>query len=1159
MKQVIIVLGMHRSGTSAVTRGLKVFGVDVGKDLLPPAEDNTKGFWEHRGINQLNMELLDRLGVMWSSLRPELLEDAEHRGAEQRELLDSYKETAKNVLAEHIRQNTIFGFKDPRVCRLLPFWQEVCAALDVQDKYVICLRHPMSVAASLEKRNAFRRAQSYVMWIEHLLPAVDLTKDKPRVVVDYDLLLQNPAREIERMGKALDLTPLEDELALFSKDFLDPGMNHAVYGPEDLQGDPEAVYPLKEFYESMLQVARDALSLDDRNFQRRCKRYAAKLREYGPLLEVADVYQGAKYHQENETIRIVGERDKHIEGLDNHINALEINNHRYQERVEQLDAALEMRNAQINELNAQKLRILNEREQMALHLNCQLAAFEQLVDQIHASTSWRITAPLRFAGRLARNPRQALSNPRELVYGTLRFGYHAMPLPHKVKRPIADGLRKGHSGLRLMRYMIRDKGGMTALLRLVAHYWREEGWQGLAKRFTMAFQRESFNYSDLASALRIRGAEVLRRAQSVDIVICVHNALEDVRRCLNSVLQYTYPPYRLIVVDDGSAEETRDFLRAFMAGQPGQLIRNEKALGYTHAANIGMRASTAPFVVLLNSDTIVSSRWLDRMVQCMESDPQIGLAGPLSNTASWQSVPEVFGQCGEDWNCNDLPQGWSVDDMAAAVAAVSTRSYPVVGFLNGFCMMLRQTLFENVGYFDEETFVGGFGEENDYCLRVGAAGWKLAVADDCYIYHAQSKSYSHERRKELVARSDAALIGKHSQQTIIDALDITKDHPVLLCMRARAALFEERERLIRQCHERFQGKSVLFLLFAANSGGGSNIILREAQALRRCGVEVHIANQIEFKDVFERFHPHIDLPVIYFNSRNNLLHIAERYDAVVSSLFLTVDWLTQLQPRAEEGTLQLGYYVQDYEPHFFDKTDPLHVQALESYTKVRPMHILTKTRWNQTELMRHTQVDATPVGPSYDWDLFFPTRNKLHTRPVVVTAMVRPSTPRRNPALTMRVLRILKERYEDRIDVVIFGCRDNDPDFAALETNFAFTCHGELPPGHVAELLDRSHVFLDLSSYQAMGLTALEAMACGVAVVGPQKGGLGEIITHGVNGLLVDTDNEQACIDAASRLIEDQWFRADLQKAAIGSAVRHYPERAAANILNVLFGNAETA
>ncbi len=139
---------------------------------------------------------------------------------------------------------------------------------------------------------------------------------------------------------------------------------------------------------------------------------------------------------------------------------------------------------------------------------------------------------------------------------------------------------------------------------------------------------------------------------------------------------------------------------------------------------------------------------------------------------------------------------FSVADMGQLVATYSGRVYPRISFLNGFCLMIKCGLIDQIGYLDEERFGEGYGEENDYCLRAAKAGWHLAVADDTYIYHAQSRSYSHERRKQLVAHSDKAFGEKYGHQIISDGISTAAlttpcravGHAIRLCFYANKQL-----------------------------------------------------------------------------------------------------------------------------------------------------------------------------------------------------------------------------------------------------------------------------------------------------------------------------------------------------------------------------------
>ena len=166
---------------------------------------------------------------------------------------------------------------------------------------------------------------------------------------------------------------------------------------------------------------------------------------------------------------------------------------------------------------------------------------------------------------------------------------------------------------------------------------------------------------DLEGVLAAPGEEQQDDAPGVDVVICVHDAPEDVRRCLWALLARTGRRLRLIVVDDGSAAPTRELLEHFAAAHPAvTLIHREAAPhGYPLAANEGLRASRGDYVVLLNSDTIVTHGWLERLVRRGELHERVGILGPLSNAAGHQSVPVVR----EDgaWAINPLPNWLTVE------------------------------------------------------------------------------------------------------------------------------------------------------------------------------------------------------------------------------------------------------------------------------------------------------------------------------------------------------------------------------------------------------------------------------------------------------------------------------------------------------------------
>lgn len=708
----------------------------------------------------------------------------------------------------------------------------------------------------------------------------------------------------------------------------------------------------------------------------------------------------------------------------------------------------------------------------------------------------------------------------------------------------------------------REQGGILRAFGQLVVSGVKRGWT-YGPRYALREAKHYILYGDRLPLVSTKGTwelapvvldhKIVPRRASVDIVVCVHNALEDVQRCLSSVVRHALPPYTLIIVDDGSEAPTRDYLRGFAAEQDALLIRNEQARGYTCAANQGLYASTADYAVLLNSDTIATPDWLDRMAMCAESDPAIGIVGPLSNTASWQSVP-LLEEDG-DWSCNPLPEGMAVEEMATLIACRSARLYPRIPFLNGFCLMIKRGLIDDIGYFDEATFGRGYGEENDYCLRARKAGWQLAIADDAYVYHAQSKSYSHERRKELCDLAGAALAGKHGQEIIEQGVAVCRDDRVLQALRARARLLLERNDLIERGLSAWEGRRVLFVMPVMAAGGGANVVISEARAMIAMGVDARILNLKRVREPFEDSYPELDVPVVYVDSESDFSDVASCFDAVVATANHTVQWLKPLAGR--DGAPVIGYYIQDFEPLFYAENSPEYRIALDSYTAIPGLRCFTKTAWNCDEVRDKTGVECVVVGPSFEADCFMPRQRRFAAWPAAplrICAMVRPSSPRREPLLTMRVLRAIQQAYVQQVGIVVFGVAEDDPKFLALPRDFVFVNRGEQTPWQMAALLNEMDVFVDFSTYQAMGLTAMEAMGCGVAVIVPSAGGADSFARDESNALMVDTASERDCYKALERLVLDHGLRTTLQRQALQDITSFYPERAAFNILQVLFG-----
>ena len=642
-------------------------------------------------------------------------------------------------------------------------------------------------------------------------------------------------------------------------------------------------------------------------------------------------------------------------------------------------------------------------------------------------------------------------------------------------------------------------------------------------------------------------------SESVDIIICVYNAYEDVKRCIESVLRFTSQPYRIIIVDDNSAELTRCYLESVAQMNTNiLLIRNtSNNHGYTYAANIGLRASTADYNILLNSDTIVSKNWVDNLIKCAITR-NADLVGPLSNTASWQSIPRLTDESG-DWCHNYLPDNITIEEMAAMVESNSECIYPEVTLLNGFCMMVSRKAIKILGYFDEENFGRGFAEEDDYTSRANKAGLKLAIADDTYIFHAQSKSYTDERRLELCKISGERLREKHGKEYIENHCKQMYSNFILDSIRYRTQMNFDRKEIVEIGKNRFAGLKILFMLPTSHASGGANVIIQEALSMKKMGAEVVIMNLLQNKAAFEDAYCDLEISVIYVQTFKVVKKYATKYDAICCTLYSTVKYCDFDRPI----NTKIVYYIQDYEPYFFDNHGKEWKEAVASYSLIPNCISVTKTYWNAQEVYKSTGVKCSIIGPSVNLELFKPRKAQPNTTQIVITAMLRPTTPRRGPEMTYKVLRDIKKKYSDFVAINFFGCDatkeyETAVFFNRVQNDFSYTNYGFLTPEETALLLSKTDIFVDFSTFQAMGLTAMEAMASGCAVILPKYGGITDFAKHEVNALLVDTLNYESCFTTLDSLINNHEICVNLSQNAYRDMCRFYPEKAAYSFLNLL-------
>jgi hypothetical protein len=218
--ECVVILGMHRSGTSALAGVLQQLGVDFGNDLVGATPANPKGHFELTAAVRMNDHLLRRVfGARWKT--------PFHLPTRWRDAVD-LKALATEYQLELPAGNPC-GLKDPRICRLVPVWKELLEARGLRASFILMLRRPDEVSASLAARDGLSPKDARALWVEHVCAAERATRDSNRTLVTYEALLQDTNAVVKRLGEFLKLPAISVEKRSAISEFLDRELRHHVH------------------------------------------------------------------------------------------------------------------------------------------------------------------------------------------------------------------------------------------------------------------------------------------------------------------------------------------------------------------------------------------------------------------------------------------------------------------------------------------------------------------------------------------------------------------------------------------------------------------------------------------------------------------------------------------------------------------------------------------------------------------------------------------------------------------------------------------------------------------------------------------------------------------------------------------------------------------
>ncbi len=740
------VVGMHRSGTSMVARLLNLAGIELGDPdaMLPPTEFNEEGHWENRTFLDINDRILERFGGSWDT--PPLFS----AGWQDLPDLDPLRTEATDFVDWTFAAGTQWGWKDPRTTLTIPFWRRVIPEL----RFVVCVRNPLDVAASLETRDAMPVEASLVLWQLYTELALTNTDPRERIIVHYDDFFHrfdDTMRSLLEFIGSPELQPgSERESALQLA--VSAGLTHHRHTYEDVIADPHVPAPTRLLYEGLLYRPETVDRLfNDRPIDEPLQHIVPAIDRESRARERLQALSADLSRREQEIERQLEQlqdRDRSIQTLEDQVADLTVRLDRTMELLqstedavtemraqsaesrhyaERLLGSLEEREQTIREtvtLHQEQLRELAERHENSMReMSARLAEWQDHWTRVQGTVAWSLVENLRRSRRLIFPERSRLE--------WLWF--------HALRREVP-----GRRGIDPAVASLPASGQGTQASEIQHAVGRSQLQSFLEGQRTLIFP----------------SVEQPR----VSIVMLTWNQAHNTFMALQSLLAYESSlQFELIVIDNASEDETSALLDRL---EHVRILRNETNAGFGAACNQGAALARGDLICFLNNDTLSNPGWLDELVRILDTYPRCGAVGAklVLSDGRLQEAGSIIWRDG-----STRGYGRAMNPQAPEYCYVRE-----VDYCSAACLLIRKTLFDTLGGFDGR-YAPAYYEDVDLCMAVRQAGFSVIFAPKSVVTHLEHASSDRSAAIALQQRNRNVFVSKWRQALGNHALPNVRD------------------------------------------------------------------------------------------------------------------------------------------------------------------------------------------------------------------------------------------------------------------------------------------------------------------------------------------------------------------------------------------------
>lgn len=581
-----------------------------------------------------------------------------------------------------------------------------------------------------------------------------------------------------------------------------------------------------------------------------------------------------------------------------------------------------------------------------------------------------------------------------------------------------------------------------------------------------------------------------------DLVIPVYGGLHVLKECLKSVFERTYWDFELYLVDDASTDpEVHKYLKKLQDEGKAHVLFNKKNRGFAATVNRGVKAGTNPYVIVLNSDIIVTEGWLTKLLMALEADPKNQIVNPVTNNTAMINV--------------NMYPGKSYLDMDAALNRNRSLNYPET-MPTGFCLGFRRSIFEEVGPLDET--YGSYGEETDFWFKTIKAtdeegtikGYRAVLCDNAYVFHERGTSFSAlGEASHLKQRRSGS---ERFHQLHPDFAEWSKGYDV------DGAVGGLRTQIPPAAFERKYKGNIAWLVKSAGPCGGMNFIADIVNKLIEDGYNAKVCVLVDPSNantqqmVVSTLHC---APIIFSDPTTFLKEFGKKV-FTSGKVLSAVTELTQAAKSLQDEYIGITAYnhVQSWDVELAELVNrPDMVPSIKESYKALPN--IVSSNWVAKEIKKiGGQIEFITV-PGVNSDLFHPRDRELGDERFTVGILMDNTYFYKGYKKGVEFCKILHEKFKainKELRILVIGA-PSIPECPYV------VCKGQVSQSAMAQLMaNEIDVFVDPAQCHSYGLPSLEALFSGALAVTFGNKGEAEYSNLFKDRLFVNADLEK-CAD----------------------------------------------